>query len=131
MMKFPYIYWRGRYRPLIEIELINKTNNAKRIRTLAYADTGATYSVFHSDFCEELGINPQSGKRNDIVVGDGGTIVIYLHDLKIKIGKLEIIGKIGFSDRIGLGIDILGMEGMMNEYLICFDGKNKEVVWHV
>ena len=87
--------------------------------------------MFHSDFCEELGINRRSGKRNDIVVGDGGTIVIYLHDLKIKIGKLEIIGKIGFSDRIGLGIDILGMEGMMNEYLICLDGKNKELVWHV
>lgn len=39
----------------------------KSIRALAYADTGATYSVFHSEYCEELGIDLNSGKRVDTV----------------------------------------------------------------
>ena len=126
MMRFPYILWRGNYCPLIETELIN---NGNRIRTLAYVDTGATYSVFHSDFCEELGLDMFSGERRDIIVGDGGVIFIYLHDLNIKIGDIEITGKIGFSDKLGIGIDIIGRKGVIDNYRVCFDGKNREIVW--
>jgi hypothetical protein len=52
-MNLPYTYWRGRYCPLIEVNL---TYNSNYVHVLAYADTGATYSVFHSDYCEKLGI---------------------------------------------------------------------------
>jgi predicted aspartyl protease len=106
-MKFPYVHWRGRYCPLIEVELIHQD---KTIRALAYADTGATYSVFHSEYCEELGIDLPSGKRVDITVGDGGIIPVYTYQLKIRIGDMEAVSKIGFSDRLGIGIPILGRE---------------------
>lgn len=128
MRRFPYVYWRGKYCPLIEVEVINNDN---RIRTLTYVDTGATYSIFHADFCEELDIELLSGERVNITVGDGGFIPIYLHDLRIRVENLEIDGRIGFSDRLGTGIDILGRGGILDDYLICFDGKNKEVLWHV
>ena len=59
-MNLPYIYWRGRFCPLVEVIL---THNSNHVRVLAYADTGATYSVFHSDYCEKLGIGLRSGKR--------------------------------------------------------------------
>jgi hypothetical protein len=52
MIKLPYLLWKGNYCPIIEVEVIK---GDKQIRTIAYVDTGATYSVFHSDFCEELG----------------------------------------------------------------------------
>ena len=127
MIKLPYLLWKGQYCPIIEIEVVNKE---KRVRTLAYADTGATYSVLHSDFCEELGLKLRSGKRIDITVGDGGIIPVYLHELIIKIESLETVCKIGFSDRLGTGISILGREGIMDRYMVCFDGKNREVIWH-
>lgn len=128
MIKLPYLLWRGKYCPIIEVEVISKD---REVRTLGYVDTGATYSVFHSDFCEELGLILHSGSRIDITVGDGGIIPVYLHELLIRIEELEITGKIGFSDRLGTGINILGREGLLDEYMICFDEKNKEVIWHV
>ena len=128
MMKIPYVSWRGRYCPLVEVQIIN---NNKVVRTLAYLDTGATYSVFHSDFAEELGLDIYSGERTDITVGDGGMIPLYLFKLKILIERLELFAKIGFSDRLGTGISIIGREEILDNYMVCFDGKNREVVWHV
>lgn len=127
MIKLPYIFWKGRYCPIIEVEVINKN---KEIRTLVFVDTWATYSVFHSDFCEELGLPLRTGSRIDITVGDGGIIPVYIHKLKIKIENLEITGNIGFSDRLGTGINILGREQILDDYMVCFDGKNREVIWH-
>ena len=127
MIKTPYIFWRGRYSPLTEVEVFN---NDKSIRTLAYVDTGATYSVFHSDFSEELGIDLQSGKKYDITVGDGGMIPVFLHELKIKIEELEFIGEIGFSERLGTGINIIGRDGILDNFNVCFDGPNKQIIWH-
>lgn len=128
MMKLPYLLWKGKHCPIIEVEVSDKD---RKIRTLAYVDTGATYSVFHSDFCEELGLRLRSGSRIDITVGDGGIIPVYLHKLVISIENLKITGEIGFSDRLGTGINILGREGVLDKYMVCFDGKNREIVWHV
>ncbi len=128
MIKLPYLLWRGKYSPIIEVEVINRD---KEVRTLAYVDTGATYSVFHSDFCEELGLILRSGNRIDITVGDGGIIPVYLHELTIRFEGMEIAGTIGFSDRLGTGVNILGRERVLDEYVICFDGKNREVIWYV
>jgi predicted aspartyl protease len=128
MIKLPYLFWRGKYCPIIEVKVINKD---KEVRTLAYVDTGATYSVFHSDFCEELGLILRSGSRTDITVGDGGIIPVYLHELTIRIENLEIAGEIGFSDRLGTGVNILGRERLLDEYMICFDGEKREVIWYI
>ena len=128
MMKLPYLLWKGRPCPIVEVEI---SGNGRKIRTLAYVDTGATYSVFHSDFCEELGLELHSGSRIDITVGDGGIIPVHLHELVINIENLKIPGKVGFSDRLGTGINILGREDVMDKFTICFDGVNSEIVWHV
>ena len=119
MIKLPYLLWRGRYCPIIEVELSYKAN---KVRTLAYADTGATYSVFHSDFAEELGIDIQKGKRIDITIGDGGIIPVYLHNLSLRIDELKIKASIGFSSKLGTGINIIGRDGIMDEFMVCFNG---------
>jgi hypothetical protein len=102
---------------------------SKSITTLAYLDTGASFSVFNSEYCERLGLVLLSGKRVDIMVGDGGLIPVYLHELDIQIEDIKFKAKIGFSDRLGTGINILGREGVMDEFVICFDGKKKETLW--
>jgi len=67
---------------LVEAQIINKN---RTVRTLAYLDTGATYSVFHADFAEELGLDIFSGERKEITVGDGGMIPLYLFKLNLII----------------------------------------------
>ena len=128
MMRIPYISWRGRYSPLVEVQIVN---NNRAIRTLAYLDTGATYSIFHADFADQLGLDIYSGKRVDVTVGDGGMIPVYIFELKLIIEKLEIFAKIGFSDRLGTGINIIGRESVLDNYVVCFDGKKKEVIWYI
>jgi predicted aspartyl protease len=118
--------WRGRASPLVTTKL---SVNDKSVTTLAYVDTGATYSVYNSDFCDRLGLELLKGERIDITVGDGGIIPVYLHDIKVQIEKLEFIAKIGFSNRLGTGINILGRETVLDEFVVCFDGKKKEIRW--
>ncbi len=127
-IEIPYIPWRGRYCPLVEVQIINQD---KTVRTLAYLDTGATYSVFHADFAEELGLDIYSGERKDITVGDGGIIPLYIFKLELIIEHLKTNAIIGFSDRLGTGINIIGRENILDNYVICFDGKNKKSIWHV
>ncbi len=128
MMKIPYVSWRGRPSPLVEVHIANR---GKSVRTLAYLDTGATYSVFHADFAEELGLDIYSGERKDVTVGDGGMIPLYLFKLDVTIEQLKITAKIGFSDRLGTGINIIGREDILDKYVVCFDGKNGEIVWYM
>ena len=87
--------------------------------------------MFTADYCERLGLSLHSGKRVDIAVGDGGIIPVYLHELTIRLDDLEIRAEIGFSDRLGIGINIVGRAGILDGYKVCFDGKNREVVWHI
>jgi len=126
MTVIPYLVWRGRASPLVTTKLSVKD---KSVTTLAYVDTGATYSVYNSDFCDRLGLDLLKGERVDITVGDGGIIPVYLHDLKIQIEDLEFKAKIGFSDRLGTGINLLGREKVLDEFMVCFDGINKEIRW--
>jgi predicted aspartyl protease len=126
MIQIPYMVWRGKASPLVTTKLSVNDNS---VTTLAYVDTGATYSVYNSDFCDRLGLNLQKGERVDIIVGDGGIIPVYLHEVKIKIEDLEFQAKIGFSDRLGTGINILGRETVLDEFTVCFDGKKKEIRW--
>lgn len=126
MIVIPYMVWRGRYSPIVTTKL---SVNNKSITTLAYLDTGATYSVYNHDFCERLGLELLEDKRIDITVGDGGIIPVYIHDLTVQIEDLIFKAKIGFSDRLGTGINILGRETVLDKNLVCFDGIKKEIIW--
>ncbi len=126
MTQIPYMVWRGRASPLVTTKL---SVNDKSVTTLAYVDTGATYSVYNSDFCDRLGLDLLKGERIDITVGDGGIIPVYLQEIRIQIEDLEFLAKIGFSNRLGTGINILGRETVLDEFTVCFDGKKKEIRW--
>jgi predicted aspartyl protease len=118
--------WRGRASPLVTTKL---SVNDKNVTTLAYVDTGATFSVYNCDFCDRLGLDLINGKRVDIIVGDGGIIPVYLHDVKIQIEDIDFLARVGFSDRLGTGINILGRETALDEFVVCFDGIKKEIRW--
>ena len=126
MIKIPYKMWWGRYSPIINVEL---SKNDNKVQTLAFLDTGATYSVFKAELCNTLGIDLRSGKQLDIAVGDGNHIPVYLHDVFIKVENMEFKAKIGFSKELGIGMNVIGRDYVMDEYVICFDGIRKEILW--
>lgn len=57
----------------------------------AYVDSGATYSVFTARVADRLGLTYRTGQRKFVQVGDGAFIPVYLHDLKIQLGKHRLV----------------------------------------
>lgn len=116
-MKFPYIKHAGRFLPIIPIELKGK----EWLVFDAYVDSGAGYSIFHSDVAAILGIKLEEGKEDYVIVGDGSRIRVYIHSIRIKLAGREFEAMIGFSRRLGIGFNVLGQKDIFNRFKICFD----------
>jgi len=94
-----------------------------------YVDSGATFSIINASEAEDVGIKWQQGKKQMIVVGDGSFIPTYFHDFSIQIGEWEIIAPVGFSERLGIGFNILGRKGVFNQFQVCFDDHIRKVTF--
>jgi len=62
-----------------------------------------------------------------IVVGDGSFIPTCFHDLTMIIGGHEIIAPVGFSERLGVGFNILGRKGIFDQFRVCFNDHTRNV----
>jgi hypothetical protein len=70
---------------------------------------------FQTDDAYRIGIDWEKGSSQMIVVGDGSFIPPYIHNLAIHIGEWQITAPIGFSERLGVGFNILGRKGVIND----------------
>jgi len=86
-----------------------------------YVDSGATFSIVSTAEARDMGIDWQRGRRQMIVVGDGSYIPTFIHDLAIQIGTLQITAPIGFSERLGVGFNLLGRSGVFDQFQVCED----------
>jgi len=118
---FKYKEYNGRYHPIIPVVLFTKVP----IQLDAYVDSGASYSIFL--YQEEFGIDLEEGNLIYITVGDGGSIPVYIHKIKIGIGEERVNAKIGISKRLGIGFNILGRRDIFEIFDVCFSDKKKEV----
>lgn len=64
-----------------------------------------------------------------IVVGDGSFIPTYLHDLPIQIGTSELTVPVGFSERLGVGFNLLGRTGVFDQFQVCFNDRARKVTF--
>ena len=64
-----------------------------------------------------------------IVVGDGSFIPTYFHDLSIQIDKWRVTAPIGFSERLGVGFNILGRKGIFDQFQVCFNDHIRKVTF--
>jgi len=126
IIEFDYVYHRKRYVPLIPVSI--KTREGEWIEIWAYVDSGAFYSIFDDKIAELLNIDLLKGKRMLAVVGDGSFIPFYLHQVMIKLGNDEFMMKIGFSPKLGVGFNILGMD-LFDRYKVSFDNRIKKVIF--
>jgi hypothetical protein len=120
-MNFPYIFLEGRYLPIVPLEL----KGEEWIELHAFVDSGASYSIFHADIAEILGIEYTKGEKNFMTVGDGTQIPVYLHNINVRFNEKEFSAKIGFSNKLGIGFDILGREGFFDRFVVCFDDRKR------
>ena len=117
-ISFKYGYLRDRKVPIIPLQILGVDGWHN---FMAFVDSGATYSIFDKDEAERLGIEYRAGRELMIVVGDGSYIPVFIHRLKIRIGEEEIEAEIGFSERLGIGFNVLGRKGIFESFRVCFD----------
>ena len=95
----------------------------------AYVDSGAIYSIFRQSVSERMGLDIEKGKLIYSQVGDGGFIPVYLHELDIQLGPKNFRATIGFSEKLGIGFNILGRTDVFDKFVICFDDLKNHVTF--
>lgn len=115
-----YAHVRGQLHPMLRFAL---SRNGKTATVEAYVDTGAAFSLFSPDEAEKLDINYRSGRLR-WVQGVGGVFVpTYLHRLRIIIGRFSFKATVGFSDRIGVGFNLIGRKDIFKKLSFTFNDK--------
>ena len=122
LIEFPYTIHKHYLMPIIPVLIAGH-------KFWVFVDSGATFSILGIDDARRMGIDWEKGRHQMIVVGDGSFIPTYFHDLTIKIGTYEIVAPVGFSERLGLGFNILGRSGIFDEFQVCFNDHTRKVTF--
>lgn len=120
-MKFQYIDGE----PIASLDIQSK--KGIWIEFHAYIDSGAGFSVFHSDDIEALGLKLEDGRKIFLTVGDGAQIPAYVHRIPVKFAGKEFLAEIAFSPSLGVGTNLLGLASFFDKFLICFHHAKKYV----
>lgn len=122
--KDPYII---RYRPvwgeLGPLVRFGLSSNGQTVTVEAYADSGASYSIFHPIWSQRLGIPYPSGRRVFVRIGSGALIPLYLHRLRVMIGHFSFPATVGFSNQLGVGFNILGRRDLFKKLSFTFNDR--------
>lgn len=120
-MIFPYLDSE----PIVPLEI--QANSSEWIEFHAYIDSGAGFSVFHSDHAEVLGIKLEKGRKIFFTVGDGTRIPAYIHKIPVRFADKEFIAEIAFSKNLGVGTNLLGLASFFEQFSICFYHSKKYI----
>lgn len=113
---------RGLFAPIINLQI---WTGGRWVECDAYIDSGATYSIFHTDMAAILGLTYHQGRKVMIRVGDGKLIPVYLHKLPVQFAGQKFRAMIGFSESLGVGFNLLGRIDFFDRFRICFNDKEK------
>jgi hypothetical protein len=125
-LKFPYKIYKTFPCPIVPIQL----QGSKGWLTFdAYVDSGAFYSIFSIQDAQLMGLDFRAGRRSSITVGDGNTIPVYFHTLPMKIGTISFNAIIGFSEKLGVGFNLLGRRSVFEKFILVFDDKKRQTTF--
>jgi len=120
-VEFPYLKdAQGHYAPLIYLQAW--TGN-RWLYLQAYVDSGASWSVFHLDVAQLLGIKLTKAHRRYVTLGNGSVLPIYLEHVKVRFAGAEFLVPAGFSDALRMGFNLMGRAGFFDRFLMCFDDR--------
>ena len=114
-----------RWLPIIPVSL---TWRGVSLRSEAYLDSGAFYSIFKMGVAAELSIDLFRSKQRMFVVADGSFIPAKLIKLPIEIGGRRRIAEVAFSDRLNIGFNLLGRKDVFEGFdEVIFRERRREV----
>lgn len=115
----------GHYAPIIYLQVW--TGN-RWLYLQAYVDSGASWSVFHSDVAQLVGIKLNKVKRRYVSLGNGSVLPIYLAHIKVRFAGAEFVAPAGFSDALHMGFNLMGRAGFFNRFAMCFNDRARLLI---
>lgn len=119
--EIPYVQFKDRFLPIIEISIKGIFWQELQV----FADSGASFSMIHSSIADAIGIKMEDGEQVYVTVGDGGEIPVYIHRLSVKLLDMEFKADIGFSEKLGIGFNIVGRKDFFERFTFCFNDSRK------
>ena len=122
-VEFPYLKdAHGHYAPIVYLQAW--TGN-RWLYLQAYVDSGASWSVFHLDVAQLLGIKLTQAKRRYVTLGNGSVLPIYLKHIKVRFAGLEFLVPAGFSDALHMGFNLMGRAGFFTRFAVSFNDRSR------
>jgi hypothetical protein len=124
-LEFNYARHRQRDIPIVPVSLRTR---GKWSEVWAYVDSGSFYTLFDDKVADLLDLKLLEGEKVLAVLGDGSFIPVYLHQVGMRIGIDEFAIKIGFSSKLGVGFNLLGMD-IFDRYRVTFDNRSRKIIF--
>lgn len=122
-MEFPYLKdAAGHFAPIVYLQVWTKN---RWLYLQAYVDSGASWTVFHADVAQLLGIKLPRSTRRYMALGNGSVIPIFLHRVRVRFAGEEFTVPAGFSDALRVGFNLLGRAGFFDRFLMCFNDRSR------
>ena len=121
LVEFPYLKdAQGRYAPIVYLQV---WTGSHWLYLQAYVDSGASWSVFHLDVAQLLGISLSRAKRRYVTLGNGSVLPVYLHPIRVRFAGAEFSVPAGFSDALRMGFNLMGRAGFFTRFAMCFNDR--------
>ena len=122
---FKYLTVLGEPLPVITI---TASRDGHEIDLVVFIDSGASYSIFASEYAARLGIEDiTTGTLNYVMNGSGDVLAVYVHVLTLKIGTYPISAQVGLSEQLGVGYNILGRKDVFEKLIWCFSDERQAI----
>jgi hypothetical protein len=122
---FPYLKdAQGRHAPIVYLQVW--TGN-RWLYLQAYVDSGASWSVFHRDVAQLLGIKLKQAKRRYVSLGNGSVLPIYLKSIRVRFAGEEFMVPAGFSDALHMGFNLMGRAGFFTRFEMSFNDRARQL----
>ena len=122
-VEFPYLKdATGHHAPIVYLQAW--TGN-RWLYLQAYVDSGASWSIFHADVAQLLGLKPSRGRRLAMAMGNGHTISVMMHRVRVRFAGGEFTVPGGFSEALTVGFNLLGRAGFFDRFIMCFNDRTK------
>ena len=126
---FPYIRLGTRFAPIIPVTLFGRN---VALKTEAYVDSGAFYSIFRIEILQTLQLREDEGELKMLKAADGNFIPAHLFRLPVQIADVKIRAWVAFSDQLNIGFNILGRQTIFsasNE--VAFNERDRRVIFRL
>ena len=111
---------QGRHAPIVYLQVW--TGN-RWLYLQAYVDSGASWSIFHADVAQLLGLKLSGAKRRYVALGNGSVIPVFLHRVRVRFAGAEFLIPAGFSDALKVGFNVLGRAGLFDRFVMSFNDR--------